>query len=335
MSFRTLFSLAVVLTVLLTWTAGLFAPSALAQSGREGDLVDGVAAVVNDDVITFSQVREVVAARERMLRSMYRGQELIEKIQEARKSALNDLIDRQLILQEFKSMGMQIPDRILDQRVNELVIKEFGGDRQAFLRTLQAQGFTLTKFREMERNKIIVSAMRQRNVPRNILISPKKIEDYYHSNREKYSTPEQVKLRLIKIAKDSGEEGSTPETQRAIAEEIRTKLATGSDFERMAQMYSDDPTRDEGGDWGWIDRNTLTGALTSEIFKLKAGEISPVIELGDFYYILKVEARKNSTTRPLSEVRSEIEQTLLDEARTAQQQQWIDRLRKKAFIKTF
>ncbi len=311
-------------------------PQALvAQDNAEGQLVDGVAAVVNNEVITFSQVREVVGARERMLRSMYQGKELIEKIQEARKSALDDLIDRQLILQEFKSMEMQIPDRVIDQRINQLIAEEFGGDRQAFLRTLQAQGFTLTKFRELERDKIIVSAMRQRNVPRNILISPQKIEEYYRANREKYSTPEQVKLRLIKIAKETGEEGSSPESQRAIAEEIRTKLASGADFERMAQMYSDDPTRDEGGDWGWIDRNTLTGALTKEIFKLKTGEISPVIELGDFYYILKVEARKNSTTRPLEEVRSEIEQTLLDEARTAQQRQWLDRLRKKAFIKTF
>lgn len=333
MSFRYFnFSLSVT-TVVAVLTAGI--SSLVAQSSSEGVLVDGVAAVVNDEVITYSQVREVVGARERMLRSMYRGQELIEQIQEARKSALDDLIDRQLILQEFKSMDMQIPDRVIDQRINALIVEEFGGDRQAFLRTLQAQGFTLTKFRELERDKIIVSAMRQRNVPRNILISPQKIEEYYRTNREKYSTPEQVKLRLIKIAKETGEEGSTPESQRAIAEEIRTKLTSGSDFERMAQMYSDDPTREEGGDWGWIDRNTLTSSLTNEIFKLKTGEISPVITLGDYYYILKVEARKNSTTRPLDEVRSEIEQTLLDEARSAQQRQWLDRLRKKAYIKTF
>ncbi len=333
MPFRHIKTLAA--SIVLAFQVVAVPPALVAQDNAEGELVDGVAAVVNNEVITFSQVREVVGARERMLRSMYQGKELIEKIQEARKSALDDLIDRQLILQEFKSMEMQIPDRVIDQRINQLIAEEFGGDRQAFLRTLQAQGFTLTKFRELERDKIIVSAMRQRNVPRNILISPQKIEEYYRANREKYSTPEQVKLRLIKIAKETGEEGSSPESQRAIAEEIRTKLASGADFERMAQMYSDDPTRDEGGDWGWIDRNTLTGALTKEIFKLKTGEISPVIELGDFYYILKVEARKNSTTRPLEEVRSEIEQTLLDEARTAQQRQWLDRLRKKAFIKTF
>lgn len=306
-----------------------------AEAEDNSELVDGIAAVVNGDVITFSQVRDVVAARERVLRSQFAGSELIEKIREARQSALQDLIDRQLIIQEFRDMELQIPDRLLDQRINELVLEEFGGDREAFLKTLQAQGFTLSKFREMEREKIIVQAMRQRNVSRNVLVSPRRVEAYYDEHRSEYTTPEQVKLRLIKIAKDGGGEGATPETQRAIAEEIRTKLASGADFERMAQMYSDDITREQGGDWGWIERDTLTEPLSREIFKLKAGEISPVIDLGDFHYILMVEARKNATTRPLSEVRQEIEQQLLQNERLAMQDEWIESLREKAFIKTY
>ncbi len=307
-------------------------------AGQEEDnteLVDGIAAVVNGDVITFSQVREVVAARERVLRSMYTGTELVEKVREARTSALQDLIDRQLIIQDFKSRELQIPDRMLDQRMKELIMEQFGGDREAFLKTLQAQGFTVSSFREMEREKIIVQAMRQQNVRRDVLISPKRIENYYSQNRSEYATPEQVKLRLIKISKKGSEEGSNEETQRAIAEEIRGKLASGGDFERMAQMYSDDSTRDVGGDWGWIERDTLTAKLTEEIFKLRAGEISRVIELGDFYYILMVEARKNSSTRPLSEVRNEIESQLLQEERLAKQEEWMKTLRDKAYIKMF
>lgn len=301
----------------------------------EGELVDGIAAVVNDDVITFSQVRDVVAARERMLRSTLRGQELVDQIKEARLGALKDLIDRQLIIQKFEEDELSIPDRIIEQRIDQLVREEFGGDREAFLRTLQAQGFTLSKFKEVEREKIIVQAMRARHVQTNVLISPQKIEAYYQRNSKDYATPEQVKLRLIKIAKNAEGGEDDGETQRAIAEEIRSKLASGADFERMAQMYSDDSTREVGGDWGWIDRNTLNEELTDEIFKLKAGEISPVVELGDFYYILMVEARKNATTRPLSEVRSEIEDKLLQEERLENQQKWIDSLREKAYIKIY
>ena len=68
----------------------------------EQEVLDGVAAVVNGDVITFSQVRDLVGTRERALQEQFKGQELIDKIKELRLSAVQILIDNQLILQEFK-----------------------------------------------------------------------------------------------------------------------------------------------------------------------------------------------------------------------------------------
>ena len=75
--------------------------------GAEPEVIDGVAAVVNGDVITFSQVQEVSGPRERTLREQYTGQELIEKIKEARLSALSDLIDRQLIVRRVQEETIQ------------------------------------------------------------------------------------------------------------------------------------------------------------------------------------------------------------------------------------
>lgn len=317
--------------LLVTAILGLFPSSSQAQ----GDLVDGIAAVVNGDVITFSQVREVVAARERSLHSMYSGQELVDKIKEARLAALKDLIDRQLIIQEFTKQGLKIPDRIIEENINRLVEEQFGGDRQVFLKTLQAQGYTLQQFRNFERDKIMVQAMRQRNVRSTPIVSPQKIRSYYDNNKQEFSSEEQVKLRMIVINKYSGDESSTPETQKAIADEIRTKLVAGGDFARMAQVYSEDSTRDAGGDWGWVDRTMLNQELTREVFKLKAGQISPVVSLGDSYYILMVEARKSGTVRPFDEVKETIENRLLEEERLKGQQAWIDTLRKKAYIKMY
>ena len=68
----------------------------------EAEVIDGIAAVVNGDVITFSQVQEVASPEEQSLKQQYTGQELIDKIKETRLAVLNDLINRQLILQEFK-----------------------------------------------------------------------------------------------------------------------------------------------------------------------------------------------------------------------------------------
>ena len=99
--------------------------------------------------------------------------------------------------------------------------------------------------------------------------------------------------------------------QKAMAEEILGKLVNGAEFERMAQIYSEDSTRDLGGDWGWIDRGTLTAPLEKVAFNLRPGKVSNIIQLAGNYYILKVEDKRGGVTRPFAEVRDEIEKKLI------------------------
>src|ERR1700756_4663711 len=98
-----------------------FSPICHAAYAAETDaeVIDGIAAVVNGDIITYSQVRGLVAPREKLLHSQYTGEELAAKIKEARQAALKDLIDRQLIIQAFKKENYQIPDHYVDQRMHE------------------------------------------------------------------------------------------------------------------------------------------------------------------------------------------------------------------------
>jgi peptidyl-prolyl cis-trans isomerase SurA len=304
-------------------------------SAQQAEVVDGVAAIVNNDVITISQVRELVGARERAMREGYNGPDLADKIKEMRLGALKDLVDRQLIIQEFRSMqekGANIPDYVVDDRVQTIIREEFGGERAAFIRTLQAQGYTLTRFKEVEKEKIIVQAMRQAKITDNFVVSPKQIQDFYDKNKTAYSIPEQVKLRMIVLRE--GADDVIGANKRQTAEEIREKIVGGAEFERMAQMYSEDEaTSDLGGDWGWVERNTLNEQLTKTAFSLKAGETSPVLQIGDSFYILFVEARKNAAIKPMAEVREEIERNLIQQERMKAQQRWIDTLRRKAYIK--
>jgi peptidyl-prolyl cis-trans isomerase SurA len=301
------------------------------------EVIDGIAAIVNHDVVTISQVRDLIGARERSLREIYSGAELENKLKEMRLSAIKDLIDRQLILQEFKKMqekGAAIPDYIVDDRIQAIIRQEFGGDRSAFVRTLQAQGYTLTQFKEIEREKIVIQAMRQQKVDNDFVISPTQIQAYYEKNKQAYATPEQVKLRMIVIRE--GSSGDIPDigSKRELAEEIRDKVAKGAEFDRMAEMYSEDETTQQvGGDWGWIERNTLNEKLTNVAFALRPGEVSPVIAIDSTYYIVMVEAKRNATIKPIGDVRDEIEKNLIQQERTKAQERWLDTLRQKAYIK--
>src|ERR1700736_5933939 len=200
----------------------------LAFYAAEPEVIDGVAAVVNADVITFSQVQEVSGPRERTLREQSTGQELIDKIKEARLAALSDLIDRQLIVQEFKKKEYSLPEYVVDDQIQNIIKEDFAGDRQAFLRTLNAQGYSLNKFREAQRDKVIVGAMRTNNVKGNFTATPQEIQAYYDANKPEFVTPEQLKLRMIVLNADPLDANSGDST-RKMAEEIRNKVKGGAD----------------------------------------------------------------------------------------------------------
>ncbi len=143
-----------------------------------------------------------------------------------------------------------MPTRIIDERVQQVIREDFGGDRQAFVRTLQSQGYTMTRFREMERDKFIVQAMRFSNVKNDMLVSPHRVQDYYSKSSSEYVNGDQVHLRMIKFNATGGhvQEG---DTQKRLADEVRAKIVMGATFEQMAAKYSEDTSRQNGGDWGW------------------------------------------------------------------------------------
>jgi parvulin-like peptidyl-prolyl isomerase len=300
---------------------------------QEPQVVDGIAAVVNGEVITFSQVRSLSEPREKLLRSQLTGKDLEKKLIELRELALKDLIDRRLIIQAFKKESYQIPDHIVDQRVHDIIRESFGGDRNTFVKTLEAQNYSLGEFKEKELERIMVQAMRSHNVKTNSIISPTKIEDYYRKHHEEFTSKEQIKVRMIMIPgqKDTA---SAP-AQKALAEEVLGKLAGGAEFDRTAQVYSEDSTKDNGGDWGWIERNTLAAPLEKFAFNMPIGRISNIIDYAGNYYIIKVEDKHGGTTRSLAEARDDIEKKLLQQEAQGLQERWIAGLRAKAYIKTF
>src|SRR5437762_2522445 len=328
---RSLMRLFVIALLAMGGLAGL--PIFSAAFAEEPQVVDGIAAIVNGEVITYSQVRALSAPREKLLRSQLTGKDLESKLLELRQLALRDLVDRRLVIQAFKKESYQIPDHFVDQRMQEIIRESFGGDRNTFVKTLEAQNYTLGEFKQKEMERMIVAAMRSHNVKTNSIVSPIKIEDYYRKHHEEFTTKEQIKLRMIMISgqKDTA---SAP-AQKALAEEVLGRLASGAEFDRTAQVYSEDSTRDNGGDWGWIERNTLAAPLEKFAFNMPVGRISNIIEYAGNYYILKVEDKHGGTTRSLAEARSDIEKKLLQVEAQGIQERWIATLRAKAYIKTF
>src|SRR4051794_34453547 len=320
--------------------AVLLAAAALAQApiynvafAEEPTVVDGMAAVVNGEVITYSQVRALSAPQERLLRQQYKGPDLDKKMTELRQLALRDLIDRRLVIQAFKKESYEIPDHIVDQRIQQIIRESFGGDRNTFVKTLEAQNYTLGEFKQKEMEKIIVGAMKTNTVKTTSLVSPTKIDKYYRKHRDEFTSKEQIKLRMIMVS--GHKDPASASAQKELAEEVLGKLAGGAEFEQMAQMYSEDSTRENGGDWGWIERKTLAEPLEKFAFNMPVGRISNIIDYAGNYYILKVEDKHGGSTKSLNEMRADIEKKLVQEEAQQIQERWIASLREKAYIKTF
>jgi parvulin-like peptidyl-prolyl isomerase len=327
----------------LVWAcvASLFASSARAQM-----LADGIAAVVNDKVITYVQINEQAAESIKTLNQNFQGEILFERVREAKLNVLRALIERELIIQDFKKAGGFIPETYTNEQINNIIRQEYGGDRVAFIKTLYERGVTMQKYRDEIQDNAIVGYMRNKNIVQTVLISPYQIEQYYQQNLRLFQQDEQVKVATIVLRKalfpsqktvDGKQVNYDP--QEEIAHEILYKLDTGSDFAELAKSYSEGSNKDDGGELGWVTQTGKTAIradLWPAIAKLQPGQHTDVIPTSDgFYYILLIEDRKKSAVTPLEDVRAQIEQTVINEESQLRQQQWLDSLRAKSFIKMF
>jgi parvulin-like peptidyl-prolyl isomerase len=294
------------------------------------ELADGVKAVVNDTVITYAEVEGLSAPAVDSLRRQYADQPDVfqQKLTGVLTNSLEILIERQLILHDFDIEGYKLPDSILDEYVRDNIRENFG-DRTTFMKTLQARGETFEKYREDLRDQYIESAMRRKNVTQEIVVSPYKIENYYLAHQDEFKVEDEIKLHMIVLNKTSTDDKDTPR----MAGEVLTKIKEGATFAEMASIYSQGSQQRQGGDWGWVERSVLRKELADTAFTLKTGQISDVIDTPEACYIMFVEDRRPAHVKPLGEVRDDIEKNLRAQQQSQLERQWIEQLKKKAFIR--
>ena len=286
----------------------IFALTASLGLPLRAELADGVKAVVNDSVITYSQVEEFTAPAAEALRREYPdAPDMFQlKLNDALGDSLEQLVERQLILRSFDVEGYQLPETVVDQLVQERMRGKFGDDRVTFIKTLQAQGMTIEQFRKDVRDQYIVQALRQKNVSSEIVISPYKVENYYLAHTNDFKMEDEIKLRMIVLNKTSPDDTNT--VQRA--GEILGEIKNGAAFSEMATVYSEGSQKSQGGDWGWVERSVLRKDLAAAAFSLKPGEVSGVIDTPESVYLMLVEQTRSAHVKPLSDVQDEIEKNL-------------------------
>lgn len=149
-----------------------------------------------------------------------------------------------------------------------------------------------------------------------ISLKDKDIEDYYNTNITNFKQEEEVKARhiLIKVEDDKNDAEAKKK-----AEEISARIKNGENFEELAKKYSQEPGADKsGGDLGWFGRGRMVKPFEDKAFSMAEGEVSDLVKTNFGYHIIKVEGKRAEGTKPLSEVKSMIEQTMKREKAEAE-----------------
>jgi parvulin-like peptidyl-prolyl isomerase len=306
----------------------------LAFTGR-AELANAIKAIVNDAVITSQEVDGLNQQTADLLIRQYRSQPstLEKKFTQMQEENLDKLVERQLILHEFKTAGYSLPESLLDELVDETIKNDFG-DRATCTKTLEARGVSYEKFRQQIRERFIVAQLRMKNVSSEIIISPHKVESYYLGHRDDFKVEDRVKLRTIILNKSA--DPNLPNAPK-LAKELHDRLQEGASFTdiaaELASIYPQGSPRNHQSEW--YERSALRKELAEAAFSLKPGECSGVIEASDACYLVLVEEASVSHYKSLGEVRDVIEKNLITDERNRIEKQWIDRLKKKTFVQYF
>jgi peptidyl-prolyl cis-trans isomerase SurA len=291
-------------------------------------------AIVNGSVISSTELEDTVAMQRQMILFKHRENPAMaeSELSELKGTALDSLIDRQLILDDFKKLGGQIKPQMVDDDVNNFIRENFQGKREAFITELARNDMNIKKFRDMREKAMIVSVMRGRHGGQQTPPTPEEVKAFYAKNAAQWRGKDMIKISTITVPKFSTDPSASADKQKQLAEEIRSKIIAGADFASMAKSYSQDSRADSGGEWEWMDTKDLNPIMRGPALATNNGSVSSVVEDVANFIIIYVDSKKLGDMPPIDKVRADIEKMIRNERGKGDVEKYVEGLRKKAVI---
>jgi len=273
------------------------AQTAAQHASRQVDAVrvDGIIAVVNNEVITRNELRDRLILIEKRLKSQ--GIALPPRAQ-LMKQLLERMVVERAQIQMAKEAGIRVDDRMLDRAITRMA-ETNKLNLTDFRKGLERDGISYARFREEIRNEIIMQRLKEKEVINKIQVSDSEVDNYLASSGQSGEVSEEIRLAhiLVRIP-----ENATPEqiaARKARAEEALKTIQAGGDFQQSAAMYSDSDEALKGGDLGWRSKDHLPQLFSDGVKDIKAGGVSDILKSANGFHILKVlDRRQTSSSLP-------------------------------------
>ncbi len=291
---------------------------------------DRIIAVVNDDVITLSELE--TALQPVMERIEQIPEEKRAKVMsQARTTIVKQMIERMIITQEAAKLKIDVTDKEVET-IFESILEDKNLTTEQFREALAREGGTLKDYRDEIRRERLKRKLIDKTVKSKVSVGEEEIGAYYAKHRDEYEGKEANRLQQILIMKPKGAQSGDIEKLRAQSEEILHQITGGTSFTIMVGKHSQGPAAESGGDLGFVEKGLMFPAVDKAAFSLRKGEVSDVIESPIGFHIIKIIDCRGAGIKPIQEVREEIVGKIGNEKMKKKFAEWMDEVRAKSLI---
>ncbi|HEY2462838.1 MAG TPA: peptidylprolyl isomerase [Steroidobacteraceae bacterium] len=253
-----------------------------------GDLLDRIAAIVNDGLVLKSELDDQMASVQKRLAE--------QKVELPSQSVLQQQVLDRLVLQEIemqraKHVGLTITDEQLNGALQEIAARNKIPFDQ-LPTALAAQGVDYKVYRESMRKELTLSTLRQRDVIAHINVSPHELEQYL-AREQNVAANDEFNVSHILLSLPAA---ATPQQLEDIshkAQDVASRAGKGEDFGQLAIANSNSQTALDGGSLGWRKGSQLPQFILDPVVKMKPGDVSAPVRTPSGYHIVKLMERRS------------------------------------------
>src|SRR6266567_3874747 len=295
-------------------------------------VVEEIIARVNNQIITRSEYQH----EQQQLKDEAQQQDPAHAqaiANQGEKDVLRGLIDRQLLLEKGKDLGITA-DTELIKRLDEMRKQMKLDSIDDLEKAATAQGVSFEDFKQNMRTEIITQQVIQREVGGHINVTKDEEQKFYNEHKPDLERPEQVKLSEILISTEqAGDDQQKIAAAQAKAEDLLKQIRAGASFEQIAKKNSDGATAAQGGDLGEpFERGKLAKQLEDVTFGLKKDQVSDVIRTKQGFVILKVTEHQAAGIPQFSEIENRLQEAVYMQKLQPALREYLTKLREDAFI---
>lgn len=290
-------------------------------------LLDRVVAVVNKEVITWSELyRKMEMDAPQEIKSLSED-ERRKIFNEKQEEYLESLIDIKLQVQEARSMGLTVSEDEISDAINGIKQK-YSMDDAVFAASLKKQGYAFDDYKKRLGDQILVSKVVNKLINSKILVTDAEVNDYLSENKNISGTPDTYRIGQIFFKNPGNGESKQKIEKKAVI--VVDALKRGEKFDDLARTYSEDASASSGGDLGIIKAEYLGQEFRSVLEGMKQGEISKPFWTNQGLHIVKLDEKIVRKDRV--DFDREVRKILFEKKFTQRYETWMRELREKSFI---